>query len=209
MLNLLLPEWNLRDLAHSGPEKLLGLLKYRATNTIFEQYRNGHNGGQGGAAYIIDINNCGLRKTPRPERIVEDQQLLFMNDDNYGVEIRLSRLAGNPKVAIQRARQDSLCVQEKVGRTIMERQIATYQIPNTIVGPILQGTIQSNVAKERAEKSADIASEALSKLSLHQEPTKLSLKDLLDTALDHKALIDDQLEICRSESSVFEYLTRM
>lgn len=168
MIIFLSPEWNLRDLAHSGPKKLIEMLNYRPTNTIFEQYRSGINGTQDDAAYNIDLNTRNRLQDPRPQLIVEDNLLLSMNEEKYGVEIHLSRLSGNPLATIQQARRDNLCVQERLGITIMERQFATYQILNTIVGLRLQSTPQPTVAKERAEKTADVSSEALSKLSLHE-----------------------------------------
>ncbi|KAK4140035.1 uncharacterized protein C8A04DRAFT_40239 [Dichotomopilus funicola] len=51
----MVPECNLRDMAESGPDFFLDLLKHRATTTLFQQYFNGPDGGPGDHAVIIKI----------------------------------------------------------------------------------------------------------------------------------------------------------
>jgi hypothetical protein len=194
----IIPEFNLRDITEPESDYLLDLLKHRATKSLCEQYREGLNGGQGDAEFIFNSMRVNNLRHADPFRYCFT---LFMDEEKYGQSFRVTDQAryeetmANLSVVVN-AR---LCVPQSTGELILERQLYTLQHLNILVEDILELGSTSRNAKTRPKKPEEAARAALSKLSIVPKPDKLSLQELLATALDQKSSLDDYLSLCRTE----------
>jgi hypothetical protein len=194
----IMPEWNLRDITEPESDYLLDLLQHRATKSLCEQYREGVKGGQGDAAFISNsmrVNN--LRHVDSFKYCFT----LFMDEDEYGKSFRVTDPARYREImaGLSVVVNAGLCVPQSTGELILERQVYTLQALNILVEDILEGGSTSRNARTRPKKPQEATRAALSKLSIVPKPDKLSLQDLLASALDQKSSLDDYLNICRTE----------
>jgi hypothetical protein len=82
-----IPECNLRDIAQSGPDFLLNLLRHRATTSLFEQYCKGAEGGPGDHGFIIEMEETrGLRHI----QPFDNSFTLFLDENQYGESFQRS-----------------------------------------------------------------------------------------------------------------------
>jgi hypothetical protein len=194
----IMPEWNLRDITEPESDYLLDLLQHRATKSLCEQYREGVNGGQGDAAFISNsmrVNN--LRHVDSFKYCFT----LFMDEDEYGKSFRVTDPARyrETMAGLSVVVNAGLCVPQSTGELILERQLYTLQALNILVEDILEGGSTSRNARTRPKKPQEATRDALSKLSIVPKPEKLSLQDLLASALNQKSSLDDYLNLCRTE----------
>ena len=194
----IMPEWNLRDITEPESDYLLDLLKHRATESLFKQYCEGVNGGQGDAEFI---SNSMLVNNLRHVDSFKYCFTLFMDDDQYGESFRVTDAAryNETMAGLSVAVKAGLCVPQSTGELILERQVYTLQALNILVEDILEGGSTSRNTNARPKKPAKAARAAISKLSVIETPEKLSIEGLLASALDQKSSLDDYLNLCCTE----------
>ncbi|KUJ09608.1 uncharacterized protein LY89DRAFT_761218 [Mollisia scopiformis] len=200
----LFPEANVKQLAKSGPEHFLGLLKHRATTKLCDQYL----GAKGDMRFVGD----GILE----DRLFCDESLhhspvfILFSDDVYGREINTQQtLPPRVQERVDFEKQTGACIEKKVGVLVLERQYGILQILNLMVDAILDTNSTQEVATERAKRSEDVASTALSKLSIYNKPIKATLKDMLERAVEQKGNMEDHLDLCRSEPTIFQYMAQI
>jgi hypothetical protein len=194
----IVPDLNLRDITESGSDYLLDVLRHRARKSLYEQYCEGVNGGKGDAGFISDsmrVNN--LRHVDPFEYCFT----LFMDADEYGQSFRAMNRAIYEQIMadLSMAVNAGFCVPQSTGELILERQLCTLQHLNIMIGDILEGGSTSRKAKVRPKKPEEVARIALSRLSIVQRRDKLTLQDLLASALDQKSSLDGYLDLCSTE----------
>ncbi|KAI8632889.1 hypothetical protein F5Y19DRAFT_419350 [Xylariaceae sp. FL1651] len=92
-----------------------------------------------------------------------------------------------------------------MGELVLERQMYLLQSLNIIIEDILEEGSTTRSQKELPKKSSDSAAAALSKLSIQAPTPKLDLASLLDSALDQKASLDDNLVLICTEPVVLSH----
>lgn len=194
----IIPEMNLSDVAQSGPDFLLNHMKHRATKTLFQQYCEGADGGEGDHKFIsrsMMINN--LRHVNRFERSFT----MFLDDDNYGNSFSVPNKAqwDQTKANLSSAVQAGLCVAQETGEFILMRQTQIMQHLNILIEDILDQGSTSKSSKPRSKKSGEAATTALSNLSITSKPEKSSPHELIARALNQKADLVDYLDLCCNE----------
>lgn len=199
-----MPEMNLRDITEPGSDYVLNILKHRATKQLSEQYIKGPDNGPGDHAVIVHnmrVNNL---------RHLDDFQYsftLFMDEETYGQSYDTKT-----KAEYERAMADlsvvvnaGLCVPQSTGELILLRQLYTLQMLNILVEDILEIGSTSRNTKQPSKKPEEAARAALSKLSIIPKPEKLSLQELMASALDQKSSLDVYLSLCREEPAFLAY----
>ncbi|CZR66595.1 uncharacterized protein PAC_16496 [Phialocephala subalpina] len=204
----LLPEWNIQDLAKSGPKPLLDILRYRAMNCLHEQYVAGSNGSLGDAEVIRNrVHANELVTNPYEEGL-----MMFHPQGKYGEVFAVPAvLPAEQKSTIDQAKEIGYLVPTALGLLIMERQVSAIQILSILIDVIMDDGSTAQTSKKRS-KSKKSTTAAFSTLSLGANPAqdeKLSEIELLAITLDRKADLEDTLELCLSEPEVFTYLARM
>ena len=193
-----MPEINLRDITEPGSDYLLNILKHRATKLLSEQYIEGPDMGPGDHAVIVHnmrVNNL---------RHLDDFKYsftLFMDEETYGQSYNTKS-----KAEYEIAMDDlsvvvnaGLCLPQSTGELILLRQLYTLQMLNILVEDILEVGSTSRNTKKPSKKPEEAARAALSKLSIIPKPEKLSLQELMASALDQKSSLDGYLSLCREE----------
>jgi hypothetical protein len=147
----IMPEWNLRDITEPESDYLLDLLKHRATKSLFNQYCEGVNGGQGDAEFI---SNSILVINLRHINSFKYCFTLFMDEDRYGESFKVTDPAryNETMVGLSVAVKAGLCVPQSTGELILERQFYTLQALNILVEDILEGSSTSRNTKARPKK---------------------------------------------------------
>ncbi|TVY90703.1 hypothetical protein LAWI1_G004706 [Lachnellula willkommii] len=193
-----IPELNLRDITEPGSDYLLNILKHRATKLLSEQYIKGPDDGPGDHAVIahnMRVNNL---------RHVDDfpySFTLFMDEETYGQSFKTKNNVDYEQTMtdLSVAVNAGLCLPQSIGELIMLRQLYTLQMLNILVEDILEIGSTSRNTKQPSKKPEEAARAALSKLSIIPKPEKLSLQELIASALDQKSSLDGYLSLCREE----------
>jgi hypothetical protein len=192
-----IPEMNLRDIAESGSDYLLDLLKHRATKPLTEQYREGINRGPGDHLFILNsMRNNNLRHVEHFRYCFTT----FLDENDYGKSYAAPNANKFAEImaGLSTAVDAGLCVPQSTGELILERQLYTLQTLNILVEDILDGS-STRIANKRPKKPEEAARTALSKLAIVPKPNKLSLQDLLASILDQKSSLNEHLILCRTE----------
>ncbi|KAK3939513.1 ipa protein [Diplogelasinospora grovesii] len=202
-----IPEWNLRDLTEPGSDILLDILKHRATKTLGEQYIGGVNGGPGDYALIDEMMHT---KNLRHVDDFKDCWTFFMDGEEYGASFRILAEHAETLADFAPAIRAGLCIPQSTGELILNRQITLLQSLNILIEDILEEGSQSRSRKQRPKKSdEEAASAALSKLTIKEAPpAKLSLPDLVASARDQKASLEDYLGLLSAEPVVLAHAGR-
>lgn len=197
----IMPEWNLRDLALSGPSVLLDMMKFRATTSLFDQYRTGPNDTPGDAEFIRRSIQNGLR--PSQPRL--NCYTLFMDEEQYGDSYDLGHQKEQALQAFAPAIRAGLCVPQSTGDFIITRQIYLLQSLVILVDDILeQGSTTRNTTK-RSSKAREPLVASSSKAGSAQ-PAQSSLSDLIARSDDQKSLYQDLLNLAVAEPPVLAYI---
>ncbi len=198
----ILPEWNLRDIAESGPDFLLRLLKHRATKTLFEQYLAGVHDGPGDCAFIVEmIRAKGLRHAES----FRDCYTMFWDEEKYGQSFHILSKHSETLAAFAPAIRAGLCVPQSTGELILQRQVYLLQSLNIIVEDILDEDSQSRDRKERPNKSERAVSAGLSKLTIQAAQTKPSLPEMVAGARDQSDSLAEYLGLLSTEPVVLAH----
>jgi hypothetical protein len=193
-----IPEFNLYDIAESGSDYLLNLLKYRASKSLVEQYCEGINGGPGDHLFILNsMRDNNLRHVKQFKYCFTT----FTSESDFGTsyEVADAKKFNETMTALSAAVDAGLCVPQSTGELILERQLYTLQLLNTLTEDILDGSSTKTTGK-RTKKSEEGVSAALSKLTIVPKPDKLSLQDLKASVLDQKSSLNEYLDLLRTES---------
>ncbi|KAI0453338.1 hypothetical protein F5B21DRAFT_525895 [Xylaria acuta] len=173
------PEWNLTDITTAGSDFFLDILEHRATKSLNTQYCFGFGHGRGGSAFITEqIRTQDLRQV----EIFPELYTFFLDGDSYGISIQILKDKENTLAMWEIAIDAGLYVPEPEGRLILERQFYLLTLLNVMVESLL------------------------SQLSIKPSITRLDISGALDSALDQKASLDDDLALIRTEPVVLAYL---
>ncbi|MCJ1360101.1 MAG: hypothetical protein MMC33_010104 [Icmadophila ericetorum] len=198
----IIPEWNLRDITERGPEFFLNLLKHRATQSLFEQYCSGVNGEAGDHALILE--NMRTRNLRHVESF-KNCYTFFLDDEKYGQSFEVLSDRARILEGFQPAIRAGLCIPQSTGELILQRQVTLLQSLNIMIEDILDQGSKSRDRKERPKKSNAVALTVLSKPSIHTPSTKLSLPQLVSSALDQRDLLKDYLGLLSTEPVVLSH----
>ncbi|KAK7750557.1 hypothetical protein SLS62_007533 [Diatrype stigma] len=199
----MIPEWNLRDITAPKSDFLLQMLHHRATTSLLDQYHDGFNGRPGDYELIREMM---LTKNLRNVKTYTDCWTMFVSDDMYGDSYELFKDKEKSLQAFMPAIKIGACIPQATGELILTRQLYLLQSLTIIIEDILEEGSTTRTQKKLPKKSADVASAALSKLSIQPTPSKLDLPDLHNSALDQKALLADVLNLICTEPVVFEHV---
>lgn len=201
----LMPEWNLRDITEPGSDFLLDLLKHRATKSVFEQYCAGPNGRPGDHALIDEMMRVrGLRHV----QPFKDCYTFFTDEETYGRSVKIQSHHTDTLAGFGPAIRARLCVPQATGELILQRQVTLLQCLNIIIEDILEEGSRSRDRKQRPKKSDKAAVDALAALSLQAPPTKatkLALPDVVASARDQKAALEEYLDLLSTEPVVLAH----
>lgn len=199
----MLPEWNLRDITAPESDFFLQMLHHRATTSLLDQYHAGFNGRPGDYEFIMEMMQT---KNLRHVEPYKDCWSFFVSDDMYGDSFELFKEKEMSLREFMPMIRDGACIPQGTGELLLTRQIYILQSLTIIIEDILEEGSTTRTQKELPKKSADVASAALSKLSIQPTPSKLDLPDLHTSALDQKALLGDVLNLICTEPVVFEHV---
>lgn len=202
-----IPECNLRDIADSGPDFLLNLVKHRATTSLFQQYCEGDCGGSGDHELITKIERTrGLRHT----RTFDKCFTLFLDEDQYGQSFRIRGGANEVPAPLMPAVRAGLCVPQSRGELILRRQLYLTQCLVILIDDILEEGSRTRTNKEMPKKSDKAASAALAKLTIQDHPPiEDSLSDLIASAREQKATLDDYFGLLCTEPVVLAHAVNL
>jgi hypothetical protein len=200
-VHMIVPEWNLHDLTECGPEFLLDLLQYRATQSLFEQYRDGLNGAPGDYAFIEAVNTEGLQHAEP----FENYYTLFSDNEKYGESYQVLSNQEHVRNAFESAIRAGLCVPQSTGDLILQRQLTLLQSLNLIIEDILDQGSPSRDRTERPQKPDTATAAAFSKLSIQSLPARVSLSELVASTLDQKSSLGEYLSLISTEPVVLTY----
>ncbi|KAF7898717.1 hypothetical protein EAF00_005163 [Botryotinia globosa] len=165
---------NLHDII-AEPEYLLDHLRYRATTSLFYQYRVGIHDGPGDYMFILEnMRDKNLRHT---------HSFKATTAVNYP-EI-ITKIASEIK--------GRTVVSREVGKLVPKRQLHTLIHLNILVADILDARSTTKSTKPRPKKSNKAVISALSSLSIVDCQEKLSLDDIINNSLDQKTAVSDYL----------------
>ncbi|KAJ4365871.1 hypothetical protein N0V83_008493 [Neocucurbitaria cava] len=200
-----LPEINLRDITSPSSDFLLDILKHRATTALHIQYTVGVSGGPGDHAHIVDMmqrKNLQLVNASR----YKDCYTLFYNEEKYGQSFKTTPNHKDEVLAtLMPAIQAQLIVPQAIGDLILMRQMYLLQHLNIVIEDILDTASSTRARTERPKNPTDVATAALAKLSLHSPSEKLELSHLVDTSLDRKSALEDNINLISTEPTVLAH----
>lgn len=198
----IIPEWNLRDVTKPDSDFLLDMLKHRATKSLFEQYMEGPNGGPGDHAVILEsINTRGLRHVESFRHCYT----FFLDEDQYGNSVKILKDHAETLAAFAVPIQHGLCVPQSTGELILERQITLIQSLNIIIEDILDLGSKTRDRKAPPKKSDKASLAAFAKLTIQPRPAKLALPDLVASAREQQASLDEYLSLLTTEPIVLAH----
>lgn len=204
-VHMIIPEWNLRDIAECGPEFLLELLRYRATQSPFEQYRDGVNGGAGDRAFIEAMRTKGLQHAEP----FKNCYTFFWDDERYGESYRVLSNQAHVLKGFEPAIHAGLCIPQSTGELILQRQTTLLQSLNIMIEDILDQGSPNRDRTERPRKPDTAASTALSKSTIQAQPVKISLPELVASALNQKDSLEEYLSLISTEPVVLAHVVNI
>ncbi|KAI1748624.1 hypothetical protein F4782DRAFT_542671 [Xylaria castorea] len=182
-IDKLAPEWNLKDITTAGSDIFLHLLEHRATNSLNVQYSYGLDDWLGDGAFIIkQIRAQNLRQ----DEIFPDCYTFFIDGDPYGMSVQIFKNKVNVLASWGFAIDAGLCVPESEGRLVLMRQ----QYLLTLLCVMIETMISDSMAT------------TLAKLSMKPLIPKLDIHGALDSALERRDSLDDDLDLIRTEPIV-------
>jgi hypothetical protein len=200
----LIPEWNLRDITSPSSDYLLDILKHRATTSLQMQYTSGANGGPGDHAHIVDMmQRKNLELTHASE--LKNGYTLFIDEERYGQSIKIKAGKSEVLAAMKPAIEAQLIVPQAIGELILMRQTYILQHLNIVIDDILDTASTTRAQGKRPKKPADVGNGALAKLSIHTQPKKPELSDMVESSLDQKSSLEDSLHLITTEPTVLAH----
>ncbi|KAI3320888.1 hypothetical protein HD806DRAFT_524545 [Xylariaceae sp. AK1471] len=186
-------EWNLRDITAAGSDFLLQMLEYRATHSLEEQYISGFDNHPGDYELIIDImRTWNLQHVNSFKDYYKLNPLILQNKEIL--------------VGFKPAIDAGLCVpSRRAGELVLLRQNYLLRALNIIIEDIMEEGSTTRSQRKQPKKSSDAAATALSQLSIKDSTPKLDLPSLLDSALDQKASLDNNLALLCTKPVVLSH----
>lgn len=198
-----IPELNLRDIAESGPDFLLSLIKHRATTSLFQQYCEGNGGGPGDHGFILEMERTkGLRHVQKFPKSFS----LFLDENQYGESFTMQGAVNEIPAPLRPAIIAGLCVPQARGELILTRQLYLMQSLTILIDDILDEGSQTRANNTMPKKSDKAASAALAKLDIQDRPPALvSLSNLVASALEQKATLKEYVGLLSAEPVVLAH----
>ncbi|KAH8844176.1 hypothetical protein MCOR27_004032 [Pyricularia oryzae] len=199
---LIAPEMNLRDVAESDPDYLLGILKHRATSSVYDQFFGGPDGSPGDQ-WVIG-NNMRTRNLQHSQRqAFKNCYSVFWDEDKYGWAMKVDPSHKEEVLAgLKKAIQAGLLLSQEYGELILIRQITILQVLHTLVEDILNQGSKTRGRKQLPDKQVRGAADTFSKLTISPPPAKLSLEDLVASARSQKDVFREYQSLLSSEPVV-------
>lgn len=198
----IVPEINLRDITNPESDFLLELLKHRTANTLLDQYMTGLNGGPGDHAFIKQMMDTRNLRLINPDK---NAFTLFLDENSYGQSMTIKREASQIRAGLAPAIRANRCVPQELGELILQRQLYMLQHLNIVIEDILDIGSRTRDRKKPSKKSDKAATAALAKLSIQERATSLSLPDLINSAADQKASLEEYLTLLSTEPVVLTH----
>ncbi|KAK3898348.1 ipa protein [Staphylotrichum tortipilum] len=202
-----IPECNLRDIAKSGPDFLLDLLRHRATTSLFQQYCEGDGGGAGDHGFIAEMERTrGLRHIQNRG----NSFTLFLDENQYGESYTIHGPMEGSLGPLMPAVHAGLCVPWSRGELILLRQIYLMQCLVILIDDILAEGSRTRDDTKMPKKSDKAAAAALAKLTIQDRPPpEHSLPDLIATAREQKATLDEYFGLLCAEPVVLAHAVNL
>ncbi|PLB54148.1 hypothetical protein P170DRAFT_344444 [Aspergillus steynii IBT 23096] len=197
---LLIPEWNLQDLAKPDSDLLLDLIKHRATNWLSDQYLFGPNGSFGDEQFMLStIHHCEMEL----EEFEDGKYRCFASEYHYGEEVSLPehQCSGSNDKELPRCTQPSV-----IGNYILARQMQFLQMMNLVVWEILAVYWRGNEKGTSGGKPQGPGTMKLIGLCIREQKDVVSLESLAEMAADNKRSLENWAWLCRTDP---EYLINM
>ncbi|KAK1752278.1 hypothetical protein QBC47DRAFT_328954 [Echria macrotheca] len=193
-----IPEWNLRDITAADSDLLLTLLEYRATTSLYEQYAGGLGDALGDRDHIAEMMRTkGLRHVDD----YKDCYTFFLQDEDYGRSVRILKEKEQTLAEFGPAIEAGLCIPQAHGELVLYRQSTLLQCLVIMIDDILEGGSKTRKQRRQTAKPA----EPDSNLTLRPKPTKQALPDVLMTARDQLAALEERLSLVTSEPLVLAH----
>ncbi|RVX73553.1 hypothetical protein B0A52_02441 [Exophiala mesophila] len=202
----ILPEINLRDITNPESDFLLDLLKHRATSTLLYQYMTGLNDGPGDHAFIKQMMDTRNLHLVNPDK---NGLTLFMEEDRYGETFTITGDVSQVRAGLAPAINANRCVSQELGELILQRQLYMLQTLNIVIEDILDMGSKTRDRKKPSKKSDKVATATLSKLRIQEPAKSLSLPDLIDSAADQKATLEEYLSLLSTEPVVLTHAVNL
>ncbi|KIV83395.1 hypothetical protein PV11_05426 [Exophiala sideris] len=183
----IIPEINLRDITNPESDFLLDLLKHRATNNLLDQYMTGLNGGPGDHAFIKQMMASRNLHLTNPDK---NGFTLFLDEDRYGQSMTIMRQASDVLATLAPSIRANLTL-------------------NIVVEDILDIGSKTRDRKKPSKQSTKVATAALSKLSIQEPAKSLSLPDLIGSATEQKATLEEYLTLLSTEPVVLTHAVNL
>ncbi|KAF1969918.1 hypothetical protein BU23DRAFT_571215 [Bimuria novae-zelandiae CBS 107.79] len=196
----IIPEWNLREISAPSSDLLLGLFKYRVTNSLHTQYTTGINGGPGDHAHIVDMMKGGNLKLKDASKY-KYYFTLFLDEESYGKSYKLLAHANKVEFMAKMApgMRAQLVIPQATSELILMRQQWLLQSLNIIIEDILDAGSTIRDQTQRYKKVVDVATVALSKVSFHSDTKKVDIPALIDSARDQKFALEYYINLVSTE----------
>ncbi|CAJ0554385.1 Ff.00g128980.m01.CDS01 [Fusarium sp. VM40] len=193
-----IPEWNLADLTDPKSDRLLDILKHRATTSLSEQYSEGVNGSPGDFELIDEMTKKKNLRHVNPFT----NCYTFFYDEKYGESIQVSsehidEVLASLRVAIDRG----ILVPQSLGELILQRQITLLQCLNVIIEDILEQGSHTRKKGQSNKQSRNAATAPLSKAAKNPA-VKPTPQEVVASARDQKSSLEEYLSLLRSEPTV-------
>ncbi|KAM0249261.1 hypothetical protein ACHAP5_002913 [Fusarium lateritium] len=193
-----IPEWNLADLTDPKSDRLLDILKYRATTSLCEQYSAGVNGSPGDFELIDEMTK---KKNLRHVNSFTNCYTFFY-EEKYGESIKVSpqhidEVLASLRVAIDRG----ILVPQSLGELILQRQLTLLQCLNVIVEDILNEGSNARKKGKPNKQSENAGTLPLSKAT-RKPAVKPTPQEVVASARDQKSYLEEYLSLLRSEPTV-------
>lgn len=193
-------ELNLCDITQ-GPNYLLDYLRHRATTPLPQQYAEGVHGGPGDCTIICDsMYDTDLR------HVLDFGYCFtcFFDDEHYGLSKKFEIAALDRDVAakLSHAFEVKALVPQRAGQLVLGRQWTLFILWKRLVEGILDIGSTTESSSPRPQKREKAVISAISNLSIACHQEKLSLLDMMNSALDQKTAMKDYLALCSTEPIV-------
>ncbi|KAI6355305.1 hypothetical protein MCOR25_008240 [Pyricularia grisea] len=159
---LIAPEMNLRYVAESGPDYLLGILKHRDTSSVYDQFFSGPDGSPGDQ-WVIG-NNMRTRNLQHSQRhTFEDCYSVFWDEEKYGCSIEVEgRQKDKVLAGLKKAVDAGVLFSQDYGELVLMRQITILQVLNILVEDILDQGSKTRDRKQLPDKQVRAAADTFS-----------------------------------------------
>ncbi|RFN43320.1 ipa protein [Fusarium flagelliforme] len=194
-----IPEWNLEDVTDPESNLFLDVLKHRATTSLSEQYRNGHNGTAG------DLDLIDEMARTRNLRHIDDFKNCFtvFYESQYGFSFCVTDGQNVKEVlsGMESAIQQRYIIPQSLGELILQRQLYLLQALNIMIEDVLD---QGSKTRDRSQlaKNSKHATAPISNSVSKQVNVKLNSQELSVIASDQKTSLQEYLSLLRTEPTV-------